>query len=111
MTDAEKLKVAEERIKAIIKEYDLAATVILAAKDAHSYWIDVDASWSCAFTSENKIKIHIDVADYPKDGKEYQQRLRDTFTMLNVFGIANQHFSVAMFKLIDHMNSYKISLS
>src|SRR5687768_16148170 len=43
-----KLKAAMEEIKSIMAKNDLAGIVILSSADAMEYFLQVEASWSCA---------------------------------------------------------------
>jgi len=79
------LLAAMEKIKAVLKEYDIAGAVVLQSK-THGEWLqDITPTWSVAkqFKDERGEGIHIKalVADYPSREAQ-QEAVRLTVSMI-----------------------------
>lgn len=79
-----KLKKAMEEIKAIAKEYDIAAFVVLNDGDGFSEYLNaVSPSYSCAIVQEGGVRFRLKTAEV---GKEKAKKIAEgTYNMVTHF--------------------------
>ncbi len=78
-----KLKTAMERIKAIMKEYDLGGQIIIHTPGFSEYYQKLDPSYSCAKTEEGigiKIKAKLQ-EDFDGDKEAWNKKVSDTYNL------------------------------
>lgn len=74
-----KLKTAMERIKAILKEYDIAGAVILHSPGFSEYLIKIDASYSCAKFEADYLRVKAKLQeDFDGDKDAWTQKITYT---------------------------------
>lgn len=97
-----KLKTAMERIKAILKEYDIAASVILHTPGFSEYLIKVDASYSCAKFEGDFLRVKAKLQeDFNGDKAAWNKKVEDTVNMITHFADVSGQNSLNMFQLIE----------
>lgn len=90
-----KLKRVMEDIKAILKEEDIAGTVVLHTPGFSEFLLKIDPSYSCAFIEREAFRIK---STHLKSKKEKKQKLTDTANMLNHLSEVNGRLAM---NLID----------
>ena len=81
-----KLKKAMEQIKAILKEHDIAAYVVLHTPGYREYLNHISPSYSCAkFEGDSAVRVRAKLEDYGGDAKIRNQKLTDTVNMVSHF--------------------------
>ena len=78
-----KLKTAMDRIKAILKEYDINATVCLHTPGFSELLMKVDASYSCAKIEGDVLRIKAKLQeDFNGDKEAWNKKVADTVNMI-----------------------------
>lgn len=96
-----KLKKAMEQIKAILKEHDIAAMVVLHTPGHSEYVIRIDPSYSCAkFEGEDRIRVKAKLKeDFAGDKNAWEQTLSDTSNMLSLIGEVGARVSMSILEI------------
>jgi hypothetical protein len=104
MNYSPKLKTAMERIKAILKEYDIAAQVILHTPGFSEYLTKVEASYSCAKFEGDFLRVKAKLQeDFDGDKVAQIQKLTDTVNMITHFKDVNANMFLGMDKLLGEL--------
>lgn len=83
MNYSPKLKTAMERIKAIMKEYDLGGQVILHTPGFSEYLNKLDPSYSCASIQDGvgiRVKAKLE-EDFAGDKEAWTKKVSDTYNL------------------------------
>lgn len=80
-----KLKKAMEEIKVILKEYDIAALVVLHAPGHSEYLHALSPSYSCAKFNGDELRIRAKLKeDFNGDKKAWKEKISATSNMLRM---------------------------
>lgn len=105
MNYSPKLKTAMERIKAILKEYDIAGHVVLHTPGFSEYHLKLDPSYSCAKMTDEGIFIRGKLErDFGGDKKLQIQKLTDTVNMFIHFTDTVAPQVVGMIDVMEALN-------
>lgn len=78
-----KLKTAMERIKAVMKEYDLGGTVFLHTPGFSEYYNKFDPSYSLIRINGNEVRFRAKLKeDFDGDKIKWQQGITDTVNLI-----------------------------
>lgn len=77
-----KLKKAAEEIKAILKKYDIAASIVLHTPGHAEFINEIQPSYSCAKLNHDNIHFKAKKEDF-NDELKRQQTIKDTANMMN----------------------------
>ncbi len=83
MNYSPKLKKAAEEIKAILKAYDIAASVVLHCPGHSEFILEITPTYSCAKLNHDHIHFKAKKADF-NDELKRQQTISDTANMMNL---------------------------
>lgn len=78
-----KLKNAAEEIKAILKNYDIAASIVLHTPGHSEFILEITPSYSCAKLNHDSIRFKAKKSDFNNELKR-QQVISDTANMMNL---------------------------
>ncbi len=93
-----------ERIKAILKEYDLGASIVLHTPGFSEFLLKVDPSYSCVKTNGDEIRIKTRLQeDYNGDKKLRDKAIEDSVNMIGHFGDVNGKTALMFFELMDRI--------
>ncbi len=91
-----------ERVKAIMKEYDIAGTVILHTPGFSEFLIKIDPSYSCARLNGDELRIRAKLQeDFGGDKEAWNKKIEDTVNMIDHLGDVGGNISLNMFKTMD----------
>ncbi len=79
-----KLKMAAEEIKAIIKKYNIGASIVLHTPGHAEYVNALAPSYSCATVNGDSIRFKASKADFDGDVKAMEKKVADTANMLRL---------------------------
>lgn len=96
-----KLKTAMDRIKAVLKEYDIAGTVVLHTPGFSEFLLKLDPSYSIAELKGDTIKIKAKKEDFNGDVKARDAALSDTVNMITHFADTNGMVALNMMQVMD----------
>lgn len=101
-----KLKTAMERIKAILKEYDIAGTIVLHTPGFSEYLLKIDPSYSVAKIEGEGLKIKANLADYSGDKIARDKALNDTVNLTSHFADINGMVAINMIDVLDELKKH-----
>lgn len=97
-----KLKTAMERIKAILKEYDIAGSIVLHTPPFSEYLLKIDPSYSCAKLDGDNIRVVAKLQDdFGGDKEAWLKKMTDTINMITHLADTSAHTSLGMYKLLE----------
>ena len=97
-----KLKTAMERIKAVMKEYDLGGYVILHTPGFSEYHVKVDPPYSCAKFIGDELRIKAKLQeDFGGDKDVWNKKVTDTVNLIQHLADMTGNTSLGMFKMLD----------
>lgn len=85
MNYSPKLKKAMEEIKAIVKKYDIAASVVLHTPGNSEFLLEITPSYSCAKLNHDHIHFKAKKEDFNNELLR-MQTIADTSNMMNLLG-------------------------
>lgn len=104
MNYSPKLKTAMERIKPILKEYDICATIVLHTPGFSEYLTKVDSAYSCAKFEGDFLRIKAKLQeDFDGDKDAWNEKVTDTVNMIQHFADVSANTSMSMYDLLDKL--------
>jgi len=98
------LKTAMERIKAILKEYDIAGSIVLHTPGFSEFLVKVDASYSCAKFEGDYLRVKAKLQeDFQGDKAAQKKKIEDTVNMITHLADTNAHTSLGMYELLERL--------
>lgn len=85
MNYSPKLKKAMEEIKAIVKKYDISASVVLHTPGNSEFLLEITPSYSCAKLNHDHIHFKAKKEDFNNELLR-MQTIADTSNMMNLLG-------------------------
>jgi hypothetical protein len=99
-----KLKTAMERIKAICKEYDIAASIVLHTPGFSEYLLKVDTTYSCAKFEGDFLRIKAKLEeDFQGDKQAWNKKVSDTVNMFTHFTDVNGNTFLNTTKILEEL--------
>lgn len=99
-----KLKKAAEEIKAILKKYDIGATVTLHTPGYSEYINEITPSYSCMKIDKVGFRIRAKLQEDFKGNKlAWTKKVTDTVNMIELFAETCGHQSMNMFKILKQL--------
>lgn len=107
MNYSPKLKTAMERIKAILKEYDIAASVVLHTPGFNEYLLKIDPTYSCAKFEGDQLRIKAKLQDdFGGDKIAWNKKVSDTVNMIDGLGDISGRTALQLFETMDMLKKY-----
>lgn len=102
-----KLKTAMERIKAIMKEYDLGGQIIIHTPGFSEYYLKLDPSYSCAKTNDEGIRVKAKLEeDFGGDKKAWSQKVSDTYNLFTHLADVGGPMALNNLKMVEILNKH-----
>lgn len=102
-----KLKVAMEKIKAVLKEHDIAGAVVLHTPGFSEHYVKIDPSYSCAKPENNVIRVRAKLQeDFNGDKDAWTKKMTDTTNMFIHLSGSTKHISDGMSRVIDMLKEH-----
>lgn len=102
-----KLKTAMERIKAILKEYDLGAQIIIHTPGFSEYLLKVDPSYSCAKMNDEGIRIKAKLQeDFDGDKEAWTKKVTDTYNLFQHLADVGGPMALSNIKILEMLDKH-----
>lgn len=95
-----------ERIKAILKEYDIAGSVVLHTPGFSEYFLKINPSYSCAKQEGDGLRIVAKLSDFNGDKQARDKKLEDTVNMISHLADTNGATSLQMYNVMDELKKH-----
>jgi sugar-specific transcriptional regulator TrmB len=101
-----KLKIAMEKIKDVIKEYDVAAIVVLHTPGFSEYYTKINPSYSSARMDNNGKSVHVNIKleHFNNDKKLRDQFVANTANMFHLLAETSGRVSLSMFQVSKNLD-------
>lgn len=98
-----KLKKAAEEMKAIIKKYDIAASIVLHTPGNSEFILEITPSYSCAKLNHDNIHFKAKKEDF-NDELKRQQVISDTANMMNLLSTTVARNAMALITVSEQFD-------